>query len=80
MKDDIKETAFEILKMILDLELQVKAMMKMEVATADRPMSQERVSEAKANTMLAYRHLEDARVRLGKVCQAVDGGTPCYPR
>ncbi len=31
-------------------------------------------SEMKANTMLAYRHLEDARMRIGKVLQAADDG------
>jgi hypothetical protein len=30
--------------------------------------------EALANMMLAYRHLEDARMRLGKVIQAIEGG------
>jgi hypothetical protein len=33
--------------------------------------------ETKANIMLAYRHLEDARMRLGKVLQAHDGGVSC---
>lgn len=36
--------------------------------------------EAMENIMLAYRHIEDARMRLGKVIQAIDGGTSCYPR
>lgn len=36
--------------------------------------------EAKANIMLAYRHLEDARMRLGKALQAMDGGTSIYDR
>lgn len=31
-----------------------------------------------ANIMLAYRHLEDARMRLGKVIQAKDGGVSVY--
>lgn len=31
-----------------------------------------------ANIMLAYRHLEDARMRLGKVIQAKDGGKSVY--
>jgi hypothetical protein len=31
-------------------------------------------SEMKANLMLSYRHLEDARMRIGKVLQAEDGG------
>lgn len=33
-----------------------------------------------ANTMLAYRHLEDARMRLGKVIQAYDGGVSIYDK
>lgn len=37
-------------------------------------------SEMKANLMLAYRHLEDARMRFGKVIQAFDGGKSVYPR
>lgn len=32
-------------------------------------------SEMFANLMLAYRHLEDASMRLGKAIQATDGGT-----
>lgn len=36
-------------------------------------------AEMIANTMLAYRHLEDARMRLGKVIQAHDGGKTAYP-
>ena len=31
-------------------------------------------SEMKANVMLAYRHLEDARMRVGKILQAADDG------
>ena len=33
-----------------------------------------------ANIMLAYRHLEDARMRLGKVLQAQDGGISVYDK
>lgn len=36
--------------------------------------------EMQANIQLAYRHLEDARMRIGKAVQACDGGTSCYPR
>lgn len=36
--------------------------------------------EMKANIMLAYRHLEDARMRLGKAIQAHDGGTSVYEK
>lgn len=37
-------------------------------------------SEAHANVTLAFRHLEDARMRLGKVMQALEGGTSCYDK
>ena len=37
-------------------------------------------AEMKANVMLSYRHLEDARMRMGKAIQARDGGTSCYPK
>ena len=37
-------------------------------------------SEMKANIMLAYRHLEDARMRLGKVIQAHDDDTSVDPK
>jgi len=30
--------------------------------------------EMKANIMLAYRHLEDARMRIGKILQAAEDG------
>jgi len=32
-----------------------------------------------ANLMLAYRHIEDATMRMGKAVQAFDGGTSVYP-
>jgi hypothetical protein len=36
-------------------------------------------SEAIANVTLAYRHLEDASMRLGKAIQALDGGRNTKP-
>lgn len=36
--------------------------------------------EAVANLMLAYRHLEDASMRLGKAMQALDGCASVYDR
>ncbi len=36
--------------------------------------------EAVANVMLAYRHLEDASMRLGKAIQALDGGVSVYDK
>lgn len=36
--------------------------------------------EVIANVMLAYRHLEDASMRLGKAIQAIDGGISVYDK
>lgn len=36
--------------------------------------------EVMANLTLAYRHLEDASMRLGKVLQAFDGGESVYDK
>lgn len=36
--------------------------------------------EVMANIMLAYRHLEDARMRLGKAIQATEGGVSIYDK
>jgi len=35
-------------------------------------------AEMKSNVMLAYRHLEDARMRIGKVLQQIQGGKSMY--
>jgi hypothetical protein len=37
-------------------------------------------SETDANLVLAYRHLEDAAMRLGKAIQAIDGGKSVYDK
>jgi hypothetical protein len=50
---------------------------KGKIAVAElRPVSDK--GEMLANATLAYRHLEDAAMRLGKVIQAFDGGASCY--
>ena len=36
--------------------------------------------EAYANVTIAFRHLEDASMRLGKVIQALDGGVSVYDK
>lgn len=37
-------------------------------------------AEMIANVMLAYRHLEDARMRIGKVMQQLQGGVSIFDR
>ena len=53
-------------------------------AAADRLMETRRLgspeNEAISNVMLAYRHLEDASMRLGKAIQALDGGMSVYDK
>lgn len=36
------------------------------------------IGEVKANLTLAFRHLEDARMRMGKAIQAYEGGESIY--
>lgn len=38
------------------------------------------ILEMDDNIILAYRHLEDARMRLGKAIQAFDGGVSIYQK
>lgn len=40
----------------------------------------EDIGEMVANLTLAYRHLEDASMRIGKVIQAHDGGVSVYDK
>jgi len=37
-------------------------------------------SEMVANVMLAYRHMEDARMRIGKVMQQMQGGVSIFDK
>jgi hypothetical protein len=48
--------------------------------TAKTPEPGVDCGEVNANIMLAYRHLEDARMRLGKAIQATEGGVSCYDK
>jgi hypothetical protein len=74
---DFKEACYRLRGDILPLEARIKqieANLKLFYSTgAD-------TEEMKANLRLAYRHLEDARMRLGKAVQAFDGGTSVYDR
>lgn len=62
---------------------QVKEL-KMEVMMASSRVGSSPVihdtGECLGNLMLAYRHLEDASMRLGKAIQAADGGVSVYDR
>jgi hypothetical protein len=74
--NDIKKKCDLCRGSIKMMGITVKDLMEDPHFKADNPTN----SEMKANIMLAYRHLEDARMRLGKVIQAYDGGVSCYDK
>ena len=65
---------------VKELAIEVKALMKHEQLIAEDLPETADAGEMRANVMLAYRHLEDAAMRLGKVLQAYDGGTSVYDK
>jgi len=62
----------EFAKIVLDLK-------KHKVFQTNGPFPADK-GEMTANIMLAYRHLEDAAMRLGKAIQAYDGGVSVYDK
>ena len=73
MEPDIKETADAMRRELKVIENTVRSMMQMRLPVENH------AGEARAQTMLAVRHLEDARMRLGKVLQYGCGnGESCY--
>lgn len=79
MKEEIIEAAKKIRDELKPIEASVLAL-KTNQHLVELAPSDPTKTEAFANIMLAYRHVEDARMRLGKMIQAVDGGTSVYPR
>ncbi|KKL79552.1 hypothetical protein LCGC14_2013740, partial [marine sediment metagenome] len=70
----------QFVRLILeDNKMTVKALMKHDDFKNEQT-SENQHSEMKANVMLCYRHLEDARMRMGKAIQAYDGGVSVYPK
>lgn len=71
MEADFKERAFKMREALIMFEHPLRNLAH--GVPAD-------LTEIHANVMLAFRHLEDLRMRLGKAIQAFDGGTSVYPR
>jgi hypothetical protein len=81
MDDGLKESSYRHRKALLDIQHQVRTLVNHpDTEGGDEPSPGANRSEAKANLMLAVRHIEDARMRLGKVVQAMDGGTSVYDK
>lgn len=75
----IKDNCFTFRAELENLKKSVRHLLKHDCFKEEQS-SVDQHSEMKANIMLTYRHLEDARMRLGKVVQAYDGGTSCYSK
>ena len=75
----IEPSSAAIRRGVLYIADEVKALMKHPTFDGEES-SQGQHSEMRANIMLAYRHLEDARMRIGKVIQAHGGGKSVYPQ
>ena len=78
MEDDFKSTISNFRAKIKESAqelLEVREIKKVSESNAV-----EDPAEVLANMTLAYRHLEDAAMRLGKVIQAYDGGISVYDK
>ena len=79
MEEDFKEMCLRIGDNCLELGKQIKAIMKHGFFNGGQEFPDQH-GEMKANIMLAYRHMEDLRMRLEKAIQAYDGRISVYPR
>ena len=74
------ETARALRAQIKTVAKELWAMQDRMSYTEDLPDDTHDTSEMNANVILAYRHLEDAAMRLGKAIQAYDGGVSVYDK
>ena len=69
----VKELADELRADLKGIEDRARLLMTHDVYQGEQAFANQH-GEMKAQTMLAVRHIEDARMRLGKVCQYADDG------
>ena len=69
----VKELADELRADLKKIEDRTRLLMQHGVYQGEQAFPNQH-GEMKAQTMLAVRHIEDARMRLGKVCQYADDG------
>lgn len=77
---DFKECCFDLRGEIEILKKRAKSLKDNACCVTASPEPPIDYGEVAANLQLAYRHLEDARMRLGKAVQAYDGGISVYKR
>ena len=70
--DEFKECCFKLREEIELTKSTVLGLKKHEVFNQEQTAAEQH-GEMKANIMLSFRHLEDARMRLGKAVQAIEG-------
>lgn len=80
MEPPFDDAAAELRKQIGEIGEKVRSLMKHSAANPQISSPSSNDGEMKANIMLSFRHLEDARMRLGKAIQAYDGGVSVYDR
>ena len=73
MEENLKETCDKLRKDIADSGVMAKDLMLHSDFDGEQSYVGQH-SEMKANIMLTYRHLEDARMRVGKILQAAGDG------
>lgn len=79
MDDDIVTLAKKLRGEIVQKEKDARMLLECPVL-GDDETRRFREGEVKAHIMLAVRHLEDARMRLGKVCQWADDGVSIFDK
>jgi hypothetical protein len=73
MEDGIETLAKTLRDELKTIEKRVRALLDDPVYKGEQAFAGQH-GEMKAQTMLAVRHIEDARMRLGKVCQYAGDG------
>ena len=81
--EDLKESCQEMRKELLAIGKRLAGLIKdhPELAAPEEGFAVlSRRYEIADNAILMYRRVEDARMRAGKIIQALDGGTSIYPK
>lgn len=76
---NIEEVAKELRDYAKDIEVKTRELMGHDVFDGEQSYAGQH-GEMRAQIMLAVRHLEDARMRLGKVCQYAGTGKSIYDK
>lgn len=75
----MKELCEQYRKECKGIEISARALMDNDTFRNEQAFPNQH-SEMKANVMLAVRHLEDARMRFGKVIQYMGDGISCFDK